>query len=68
MSPKRSHSICLTKYVQIDAEVEEEDNFVYYYNTKEWNPKSGSFPEEEEDALESTPLGEFETFGVTWLD
>ena len=48
--------------------MEEEDNFVYYYNTKEWNPKSGSFPEEEEDALESTPLGEFETFGVTWLD
>ena len=51
--------------VQIDAEVEQEDNFVYYYNTKEWNPKSGSFPEEEEVPRAA---GDFFPLGITFFD
>ena len=46
----------------------QEDYFIHYYSTAEWDPEEdGEVPEEDLDALELSPLTEFETWGVKWV-
>lgn len=62
------HSIQRTSIEMLETGCIQEDYFIHYYNTAEWDPEEdGEVPEEDLDALELSPLAEFETWGVKWV-